>query len=127
MMCTWWTHPNRMTAMVERVPSRTSLLRHHQSIDVSDAAQNHAAKRTAIPALERIILWITPKTKKPLSRQHPNMMIGRMVKLTPMIPSGMMARRIVTTYRSPKRMRASATKTSSYQRNPSNKSVLSAG
>jgi len=50
MMCTWWTYPNRMTAMMGRVSSRTSLLRHHQSIDVSDTARNCVAKKIVIPA-----------------------------------------------------------------------------
>ena len=67
------------------------------------AAQDRLVKNTAIPAPEIITLRRTPKTPKPLSSQHPNRMIGRMGKLTPTIGLGRRTRRIVITYRSPKR------------------------
>ena len=70
MTCIWWTHPKRMTMMVGRIRSRTSLLKHLQSVDVSGAAQNRIAKKTAIPAPEIITLRRTPKTSKPTSEQY---------------------------------------------------------
>ena len=127
MTCIWWTHPKRMTAMAGRIRLTTSLLRHLQSVDVSGAAQNRVAKKTAISAPERTTLRRMPKTPKPLSSQHPNMMIGRMGKLTLTIQSGTRTQRIVTTYQYPKRTRASAMKISSCQRNPLNKNALSTG
>ena len=68
----------------------------------------------------------TPDNANDKKDQHPSMIIGRMGKSTPTIPSGMRARRIVTTYRPPKWMRASVMRISSCQRNPLNKSALGA-
>ena len=71
--------------MAGRIRLRIRLLRHLQSIDVSGAAQNRVEKKIAIPAPETITLQKTPKTPKPLSSPHPNMIIGRRAKLTPTI------------------------------------------
>ena len=97
-------HPKRMTAMAGRIQLRTSLLRHLQSVDVNGAAQNHVAEKTAIPAPETITLRRTPKTPKPPSNKHPNIMIATRGKLTPMIRLGTRTWSIVIIYRSPRMM-----------------------
>ena len=64
--------------------ARINLLRYNQSADVSSAALNQAAEKTAIPAQETITLRTVPKAEKTPTSKLPNRMIGKMGKVAPM-------------------------------------------
>ena len=57
-----------------------NLLRYNQSTDVSSAALNHAAEKTATPAVETITLRTVPKTEKTPTSKLLNRTIGKMGK-----------------------------------------------
>ena len=67
--------------MTRKTQLRMNLLRYNQSADVSNAALNHAAEKTAIPAQETITLRTVPKTEKTPTSKLPNRTIGKMGKL----------------------------------------------
>ena len=73
-----WMHQRRTTAMTKKIQSRINLLRYSQSADVSGTALNQAVEMIAIPAQEKIILWMMPKTMKTPLSQLRNRTNGKM-------------------------------------------------
>ena len=74
-------HQNRIAAMTRKIKLRINLLRYNQSADVSDAALNHAAEKTAMPAPETITLRTVPKTEKTPTSTVPNRTTGEIGKI----------------------------------------------
>ena len=66
--------------MTRKIQSRINLLRKSQTADVSGAALNHAVEKIAIPAQEKTILRMMPKTKKTPSSQLLTRTNGKMGK-----------------------------------------------
>ena len=101
MTYTWWIHPKRTTATMRRVQLRMTLLRSRQSTDLSDAVLNHAVEKAAIPAQEKIILRVTPKTTNTPLSQLLNRMNGRVRESALMNKTLTRTRRTVITFRLP--------------------------
>ena len=127
MTYTWWIHPKRTTATMRMIHSRISLLRYSQSADISSTALNHAVEKTTIPAHDKIILQMAPKTTKTPLSQLPNRMNGRMGESALMNRPLPKTRRTVIIFHTPRMRQASARKTLLCLRSPLIRSALSAG
>ena len=86
--------------MTRKIQLRINLLIYNKSADVSGAALNHAAAKTAKPAQEKITLRTVPKTMKTPLRQLLNKMNGKTSKLALMNRPRMKTRRTVIIFRS---------------------------
>ena len=67
----------------KKIRSRTNLLGHSLSVDVSGATLSHVVHKIAIPAHEKIILLTMSTIMKTPLKQLPNKKNGKMGKLAP--------------------------------------------